>query len=53
MGSAKSRIAKTPRTSIGVKIKTKERLDHSRHPGQSYDGFVWQLIDLWEKIKKG
>jgi hypothetical protein len=38
-----------PRTTIGIKKSTKSRLDHSRAPGQCYDGFLCQLIGLWEK----
>ncbi len=37
------------RTTIGLKITTKNKLDANRVPGQCYDGFVCQLIDLWEK----
>ena len=37
------------RTTIGLKMITKERLDKNRAPGQCYDGFIWQLVDLWEK----
>ena len=38
------------RTSIGLKKDTKGRLDANRAPGQCYDGFICQLVDLWEKI---
>ena len=37
-----------PRTTIGLKMTTKDRLDKNRAPGQCYDGFIWQLVDLWE-----
>ena len=40
------------RTTIGLKTTTKERLDQNRAPGQCYDGFLCQLVDLWEKIKE-
>ena len=40
------------RTSIGLKKDTKDRLDINRAPGQCYDGFICQLVDLWEKIKE-
>ncbi len=53
MGPAKNSMTKTPRTSIGLKRETKERLDRNKHPGQSYDGFVCQLVDSWEKMKRG
>ena len=38
-----------PRTTIGIKIATKDRLDKNRAPGQCYDGFLQQLVDLWER----
>jgi len=40
------------RTTIGLKTTTKTRLDSNRAPGQCYDGFICQLVDLWEKIKE-
>ena len=52
VGQEKSSMAKTAkRTSIEIKEKTKERLDRNKNPGQAYDGFINQLMDLWEKIK--
>ncbi|MCW4023987.1 MAG: hypothetical protein NWF01_03010 [Candidatus Bathyarchaeota archaeon] len=39
------------RTTIGIKSSTKKRLDINRAPGQCYDGFLCQLVDLWEKNK--
>ena len=41
------------RTTIGVTKITKDRLDKNRAPGQCYDGFICQLVDLWEKVKEG
>jgi len=41
------------RTTIGLKKATKIRLDHSRAPGQCYDGFLCQLISLWEETHNG
>ncbi|MFC1846959.1 hypothetical protein ACFLYS_02750 [Chloroflexota bacterium] len=38
-----------PRTTIGLKQTTKEKLDNNRAPGQCYDGFIYQLVDLWER----
>ena len=35
-------------TTIGLKTATKARLDKERAPGQCYDGFLCQLLDLWE-----
>ncbi len=45
-------MAGEPRTSIGLKKTTKDGLDKNRAPGQCYDGFICQLVDLWEKSKE-
>jgi len=37
------------RTTIGLKAATKSKLDNNRAPGQCYDGFICQLVDLWER----
>ena len=37
------------RTTIGIKKTTKDRLDKNRAPGQCYNGFLGQLVDLWER----
>jgi hypothetical protein len=37
------------RSTIGIKAVTKAKLDKNRAPGQCYDGFIWQMVDLWEK----
>ena len=39
------------RTTIGLKKSTKSRLDHLKAPGQCYEGFICQLIGLWEETK--
>ena len=39
------------RTTIGLKKATKDRLNENRSPGQCYDGFICQLVDLWEEYK--
>ena len=39
------------RSTIGLKNNTKARLDRNRAPDQCYDGFICQLVDLWEKIR--
>ena len=39
------------RSTIGIKKVTKDRLDKNRAPGQCYDGFICQLVDLWERKK--
>ena len=37
------------RTTIGLKKATKDKMDKNRAPGQCYDGFICQLVDLWER----
>ena len=37
------------RTTIVLKKTTKDKLDKNRAPGQCYDGFIRQLVDLWER----
>jgi hypothetical protein len=44
-------MAKQPRTSISITEKIKCRLDENRSPGQCYNGFICQLVDLWEENK--
>ncbi len=38
------------RTTIGIKASTKAKLDKYKAPGQCYDGFIYQLVNLWEEI---
>ena len=45
-------MAKDVRSSISLKQDTKDKLDQNRAPGQCYDGFICQLVNLWEKIKE-
>ena len=45
-------MAQESRTTIGIKSTTKSRLDNNRAPGQCYDGFIQQLLELWERNKK-
>ena len=42
-------MTKLRRTTIGLRETTKTKLDSNRAPGQCYDGFLCQLVDLWEK----
>ncbi len=46
-------MAGEPRTTIGLKKTTKDGLDKNRATGQCYDGFICQLVDLWEKVEAG
>ena len=36
-------------TTVGLKHSTKSKLNKRRAPGQSYDGFLGQLMALWDK----
>ena len=36
-------------TTIAIHKSTKDKLDRIRAPGQCYNGFICQLIDLWER----
>ena len=51
MTSANTGSTGSPRSTIGIKQSTKNRLDVYRYPGQSYDGFLRQLLDMWEKTE--
>lgn len=39
------------RTTIAILERTKDGLDLVKHPGQTYDGAIQELIDLWKKVK--
>jgi hypothetical protein len=34
---------------IRLRASTKERINRDKAPGQRYDGFFRQLLDLWER----
>lgn len=44
---------RTLHTTVDIKVSIKTKLDKNRAPGQCYDGFICQLIDLWEQAKEG
>ena len=46
-------MTKLRRTTIGLRETTKTKLDSNRAPGQCYDGFLCQMVDLWEKNHPG
>jgi hypothetical protein len=48
MGNVTKKVNEN-RTTVGVKQGTKDKLDRNRAPGQCYDGFICQLVDLWEQ----
>jgi len=43
------KVASKQGKTIKVKAVTLERLDKLRHKGQSYDGFITELVDYFEK----
>ena len=44
MGIAESR------STICLKVATKKKLDKNRAPGQCYDGFLCQMVEMWEEV---
>ena len=38
---------------IVVRRSTKDRINLTRAPGQSYDGFLFQAMDVWDKVSTG
>ena len=40
------------RTTISILRRTKDALDSMKHPGQSYDGLIQELIKFWEQKKE-
>jgi len=42
-------VSKAKRNTISISQPTKQILDSIKHPGQSYDGLIRELIKLWEK----
>ncbi|MBA7645463.1 hypothetical protein ES703_53221 [subsurface metagenome] len=43
---------KSDRTPISVLRPTKNALDSMKHPGQSYDGLIQELINFWREEHK-
>jgi len=37
---------------IRVKKETRDKLHSIKAPGQTLDGIITQLIDLWKEVKK-
>ncbi len=40
------------RTTVSINKATKFRIDQWRAYGQCYDGFLCELVDLWEKMHR-
>lgn len=38
---------------VRVRTETKSRLDKLRHPGQSYDGVLEEVLDFWDEHHAG
>ncbi len=45
-------VGESKRLTISVSERTKQDLDAIKHPGQSYDGLLRELVKFW-KEKKG
>ena len=41
------------RASIKISLEAKKKLDKLRHPGQTYDGVIKELIEKVEEKEKG
>ncbi len=41
-----------PRSTIGIRASTKAKLNQNRAPGQCYDGFICQLIEVWKETHR-
>ena len=39
-------------TTIAILERTKDGLNSVKHPGQTYDGVIQELIDSWKKVKE-
>ena len=42
-------VSESKRTTVMIYRETKAVLDSIRHPGQSYEGVIQELIKLWKK----
>ena len=40
------------RTTISISQGTKETLSAMKHPGQSYDGVIQDLLEFWKQKKR-
>ena len=49
MGTSQNNEADNLTTTIAIWKSTKDKLDKNRAPGQCYNGFISQLLDLWER----
>ena len=45
-------MAKGSRSSLSLSQTTKDGLDSIRHPGQSYDGLMQELVRFWKESKE-
>ena len=48
MGKLRSNVVNNT-TTIAIWKDTEDKLGRNRAPGQSCNGFICQLVDLWEK----
>ena len=45
-------VNESKRTTIAILQQTKHTLDSIKHPGQSYDGVIQELVQFWKQKKK-
>jgi len=46
-------VANGTRTTINISRELKAELDSMKHPGQSYNGIIWELIRFWKEKGAG
>lgn len=45
-------VDKAKRTTISISKQTKADLDSVKHPGQSYNGLIQELVEFWKDKPK-
>jgi hypothetical protein len=38
---------------LKIRVSTRKKLDKIKHPGQSYDGIIRELLESYENVKGG
>ena len=39
------------RAVLNISLELKSELDTLKHPGQSYDGLIRQLVEFWKQVR--
>ena len=45
-------VGESKRTTVMIYRETKDGLDSVKHPGQSYDGVIQDLLEFWKQKKR-